>query len=316
VAILDDGTVWGRGANSLNQMGFASTGDVINWTRISSSNNFNNASEIVGGYYSTYVLKEDGSAWMIGRNDFQHAGYAGTILNQFVSIGDGTNNSDFTQIYASRQNFVGRKSDGSIWGLGENDGTQLGYTARTPVRTYLTKISPNNTWTKVIAGSNRIYALHTNGTIWGFGQQPSFLSSPTYVHLGTQLGFYSDFIDFATNSGGDFIYGLRSDGSVWGMGYHLGGYKYFGNIADSVYTGWTRVINGFTGVKSIKILGNFTGVAIKTDGTVWGIGQNTDFLLGPSGSFKNTWTQISSASGVWDNVYTTVTNIFASREVV
>lgn len=318
VAIREDGTTWGKGSNTFNQMGFTSTADVTDWTQIGANpigNAITDAVQIVGGDYTTYVLRADGTAWILGRNEFQHAGYAGTILNQFVPIGAGVDNSDFTQIWASRENFVGRKSDGSIWGLGDNDGTQLGNATRLPVRNRLLKISPNNVWTRVKGGRGRIYALKTDGTIWGFGQQPNFVSSPTYVPAGVQLGFFNDFTDFAVNQGGDFVYGLRSDGTIWGMGFHNTAYKYFGTLANTTYTSWVRIGNTFSGVKSIHIFNGYAGIAVKTDGTIWGIGTNASGIMG-SGSIKDTWTQIDPASGTWDSVFTTITNIYAKKEVI
>jgi alpha-tubulin suppressor-like RCC1 family protein len=170
------------------------------------------------------------------------------------------------------------RSDGTVWGWGDNDKGQLGNgwtggESPVPVRVAgLTNVV-------AVAESWRSgFALRSDGTVWGWGANwynligdPGQSDSTVPVRLPDLSGIT------AIAAGNSTAYALRSDGTVWAWGGNDAGQLGDGS---TVWATWDPVrVTGLTGITSIAG-GYSTAAAIRSDGTVWTWGNNRDHQLG------------------------------------
>ena len=121
------------------------------------------------------AIKESGQLWGWGANDF------GTILSNPTNrkrssptnIGQG---STYTKPFCQGNGSLVTKTDGSLWSWGYNNKGQLGDNS-TSNNTSPRSIGSENIWDQdqVVQANNCVHALKTNGTAWGWGNNPNGL---------------------------------------------------------------------------------------------------------------------------------------------
>jgi hypothetical protein len=118
------------------------------------------------------ILAADGSLWAWGEDsDGWSVMGLGGITNQ-ASLHRIGNETDWASIAVSWHHNLAIKSDGTLWGWGENvygklgDGTsgRANSQRTTPVAS-----APGNDWKQVAAGGSHSLALKKDGTLWGWG---------------------------------------------------------------------------------------------------------------------------------------------------
>ena len=123
VALKSDGTVWAWGSNSYGELGDGTTagrnipvqviGDLTDVTAISA------------GESHTVALKNDGTVWDWGRNNYFQLG-DGTDTNRNTPIQVIGLRADGKAITAGALHTVAIKNDGTVWAWGLNNYGQLG----------------------------------------------------------------------------------------------------------------------------------------------------------------------------------------------
>ena len=88
IILKNDGTLWGCGDNQYGQLGLGDTTNRTTFTQVTT--NTDNIKEIYCGGSQTFILKNDGTLWCTGYNEFGELG-----------LGDGTNRNTFTEITAN-----------------------------------------------------------------------------------------------------------------------------------------------------------------------------------------------------------------------
>ena len=115
------------------------------------------------------ILKNDGTLWGCGRNDYGQLGLGDTnSRTTFTQIT--TNTDNIKQVYCGENYTFILKNDGTLWGCGLNSHSQLGL-GDTTNRTTFTQITTNTDNIKsVYCGSLHTFILKNDGTLWGCGQ--------------------------------------------------------------------------------------------------------------------------------------------------
>lgn len=192
------------------------------------------------------------------------------------------------------------RTDGTVWAWGDNNTGQLGNgwtggESPTPVRVSgLTGVvAVAETWRSG-------FALRSDGTVWGWGANwyhligdPGQSDSNVPVRLPDLSGIT------AIAAGNSTAYALRSDGTVLAWGGND-----VGELGDgsTVWDTWDPVqVSGLTGVTSIAA-GYSTAGAVKSDGTVWTWGNNSEKQLGNGSdvTLSRVPVQVSGLTGVTD----------------
>ncbi|MGO8674134.1 MAG: choice-of-anchor tandem repeat GloVer-containing protein, partial [Capsulimonadaceae bacterium] len=110
---------------------------------------------------------------------------------------------------------------------------------------------------------------------WGYNGSGNFGDgTTTSSSLPVEVSF-TGVTAIACNNG-DSVF-LRSDGTVWASGYN-----YYGQLGNGTTTSSSVPVqvSGLTGVVSIAGGGGSNGLALRSDGTVWSWGDNSDGQLG------------------------------------
>ena len=170
--LKNDGTLWGCGNNSYGRLGTESVDNKTAFTIIDS--NPGNIKSICCGNDYTLILKNDGTLWGCGNNQYGQLG-----------LGDTANKTIFTKITDNIKSVccgyaytIILKNDNTLWGCGRNDYYQLGLGEDKNNKTTFTKIIANINDVKIVYCGN-IYTLilKNDGTLWGCGAN-------TYGQLG------------------------------------------------------------------------------------------------------------------------------------
>lgn len=174
-------------------------------------------------------------------------------------------------------------ADGTVRAWGQNNWGQLGagwnagYYAFAPVPVRVRGLSGV---TAIAASAENGYALRSDGTVWGWGQNYTDQLGPQttpdrIVALPIRIAGIDDVIAIAASTGTG--YALRSDGTVWSWGDNFAG-----DLGNGTTGGSSPVpvqVTGLTDVTKI-VAGADTRYALRSDGTVWTWGSNAEAQLG------------------------------------
>ena len=256
--------------------------------------------KVTNGAINTFAIKNNGTLWGCGSNELGSLGINSSVqyLSTFQQI---TTASNWIKVAPSIRFTLALKSDGTIWAWGQNDFYQLGNSPASSQQLFPIQVGTATDWVDIATGTNRTaFAIKSNGTIWGWGFNPSSLivagSSITSVANPTQVGTATNWIKMSV--GGAHILAQKTDGTLWSWGggeaLGVGGSPTVTNIPQQISTDvWRSFSNGTN-----------TSFGVKADGTLWAWGKNTDGQLGDG---TTTDRLVPSQIGIETNWYT-VTN--------
>ncbi len=267
-----DGTIWTWGSNSRGQLGDGTStqrNSPIQFTALS------NVLNIRAGGNHTTVVKTDGTLWAWGDNSNGQLGLDSVDnLSHPTPVQVGTATT-WQTVSPGNSDTIAIRTDGTVWGWGNNGAAQLGYLQRVPL-----PIAPGlGQMVSAATSSNNTIAIRTDGTLWvwgsnGNGQRGTgssdSLSHPNPVQVGAGFTWQE------ARTGSNYVMGLRADGTLWGCGANASG-----QLGDGTTTQRNTLIQIGTDNhwRSISCGNNFV-LAVKTDGTLWAWGDNTNGQLG------------------------------------
>jgi alpha-tubulin suppressor-like RCC1 family protein len=267
-----DGTLWGWGY---------SAGGALMTTNQAEPNPIQLGSEtdwniISNGVINTFAIKNNGTLWGCGSNEFGSLGI-NSSTQYFTTFQQITSATNWIKISPTNNFTIALKADGTIWAWGRNDSYQLGHAPATLQQLVPIQVGTATDWIDIASGtSDTSFAIKSNGTIWGWGSNPSSIivsgSSTSSVNTPTQVGISTDWVKMSV--GGSHIIAQKSDGTLWswggGLGLGVGGTPSVTNIAQQISTDVWKSFSTGTG----------TSFAIKSDGTLWAWGYNNNGQLG------------------------------------
>ncbi|UOQ53284.1 T9SS type A sorting domain-containing protein [Hymenobacter cellulosivorans] len=197
---------------------------------------------------------------------------------------------------------LGLRADGTLWSWGVNQAGQLGYNTSGGLGAYPTPqqiitpatATPGTVWTHFTIATNAVFALRSDGSLWAwgdifghgptgaYGSLPRLISPPSTAAPGT--------VWTQLSAGSRHMLALRSDHSLWTWGgptYTANGINQYSNVPVPVPTPasaapgtyWTHISAG-----------DEYSMALRSDGTLWGWGNNYYGVLGVyqnQGAFKD-----------------------------
>jgi alpha-tubulin suppressor-like RCC1 family protein len=321
-AIKSDGTLWGWGNCFAGQLGdntvftrstprqisIASVGGVSGWRQVSCGG------VPAPGDGHMAAIRSDGTLWCWGSNVHGQLGdntSSGGILGaNFRSTPrqEFTSSSNWKQVSASMFNTAAIKSDGTLWVWGRNNYGQIGDNTianrSTPRQISIAAAGGLTGWKQVSTGNGHTAALRTDGTIWSWGRNHfGQIGDNTLVTRSTPRQEVSlsnnwkqvDSCSFNTAA-------IKTNGTLW-----VWGRNDRGQIGDNTNPGAVSGTNSrstpkqeFTLSSNWKQLSNGYNqiAAIKTDGTLWCWGDNSQGGLGDNSIVhRSTPRQISLSLG-------------------
>ncbi len=284
IALKNDGTVWAWGSNGYGQLGDGTIDDSATPVQVCASgetapcaNFLANIAAIASGGDHTVALKNDGTVWAWGRNQYGQLGVTTTETCGYYSTSCSSTPlqvsglTDVTAIAAGRDRTIALKTNGTVWVWGRNSVDQLG-DETTPVQ-----VSGLMDVVAIAAGGDHTIVLKSNGTLWAWGKNNlGQLGDGTTIDRTTpvQVPGFTDVT--AVKGGGNHTIALKTDGTVWAWGWNLYGQLGDGTRNDSATPVQVSGLTNITGIEG----GGIHTLALKSDGTVWAWGFNRYGQLG------------------------------------
>ena len=276
--LKNDGTLWGSGQNGYGQLGLGDTTHRYTFTQ--STNNVADIKSIYCGHSHTFILKNDGTLWGCGKNDYGQLGLGDkTNRNTFTQVT--TNVDDIKSIHCGNEYTFILKNDGTLWGCGDNQYGQLGLGNVSSESTFTIIGINTNDIKSIYCGSSHTFILKNNGTLWGCGYDCDGrlgLGNTTNTNKTTftQITTNTDNIK-SVYCGGPYTFISKNDNTLWACGYNANGELGLGDTTNR--TTFTMVGISTSGIKSVYNGYNHTFI-LKKDGTLWGCGWNGKGQLG------------------------------------
>ena len=220
-----------------------------------------------------------------------------TFSALFVTIN--LNAQCFNKISAGAIHSSAIKTNGTVWVWGWGGG-QLGnsndFDAYSPIA-----LATGTTWQTVRSNVNNTFAIKQDGTLWGCGGNlyggMGIGSTVTHISVPTQIGTASNWKEVAP--GDSYSLALKTDNTIWGWGqndnYQMGNSTCCANQLTPIQIG------NATDWKSIGASNARCSFAIKNNGTLWGWGSNSSYMLGIDPNSRMTPTQHDTDTD-WDKM--------------
>ena len=250
------------------------------------------------GYYHTLALKEDGTVWAWGRDNFGQLGDGGANLDKTTPV-QVSGLSNVTAVACGAYHNVALKSDGTVWTWGLDNYGQLGDGGNNTNKTIPVQVSGLTDVIAIAAGNEHTLALKSDGTVWAcgyglYGRLGLGVFDGTTHTTPAQVVDFTDFI--AIGAGGEHSMAMRSDGTVWGWGRNTRGQLGDGTVTSRNFPGQ---VTGLTDIITIKCGVDYT-MALKDEGlnpaTVWAWGYNYYGTLGDgTNTQRNTPVQVKDS---------------------
>jgi alpha-tubulin suppressor-like RCC1 family protein len=271
VVLKNDGTVWTWGSN--NAYSAALPPNITFTTAPTKIAGLANITKISAGTgVHSLVLKNDGTVWAWGNNDYGQLG--------FSTLTSGTNTpaqviglSNIVDIFAGFETSFALKSDGSLWAWGRNSDGELGlgtnnYNNQTPVQ-----LTATTGFISISSVARSTLGLKSDGTVWGWGFNNNgtgvFGSNLPNSNTPTQIMAIASVTNISFGAGSFFI---KNDGTFWNVGWQIGS-------PPGTYSNAPVQIS-LPGINKLSRLASTQLVMSKLDGSIWTIGSGQYGELG------------------------------------
>jgi alpha-tubulin suppressor-like RCC1 family protein len=287
--LKSDGSLWAMGYNMSGQLGDGTYTNAPN-----SGTNFpekivtGGVTAIAAGSEHSLFLKSDGSLWAMGGNYVGELG-DGTFATIFPF---GTNRpeqivaSNVQAITAGSYHSLFLKTDGSLWGMGDNQFGELGngtFMKSEPYGKALPEQIVASNVTAIAGGGYHSLVLKSDGSLWATGRNfGGELGDGTYSSTNRPEQIVASNVTAIAAGDGHSLF-LKSDGSLWGMGDNSSG-----QLGDGTFSNANRpeliVASNVTAIAA----GGWHSLFLKSDGSLWAMGYNQDGKLG-DGTYSNAY---------------------------
>jgi prepilin-type N-terminal cleavage/methylation domain-containing protein len=299
-AIKSDGTVYGWGYNHTNYtLGTGTSTHSYATPRVV----ITGVSDVYAAFSAIFAIKTDGSLWGWG---------AGTGTGQ---IGTGSSLAQTTpvQVIASGVTKVvttsygatyAIRSDNTLWAWGEN--TTYGMVGNGTTTDQLSPVQIATGVSDIKFEGRTAVALKTDGSLWAWGQNTNALvGDGTTTHRTSPYQVIaSGVVEYDPTTSA--VFARKSDGTLWAWGLNSSnGIVGTGSVAQQLSP--VQIMTDVSQLYAPISLTTSTMFVKKTDGSIWGWGQNNTAQLGlgnitspqltPQQSISGTVTQFWSGNG-------------------
>ena len=238
---------------------------------------------IASGRSDTLIMMSDGSVLAWGRNLHGQLGTSVGVPQptpfEVGSIGN------LAYLAAGHYHSLGIREEGSLWAWGRNAEGQLG-TSVSPGAVPV-QVGTSTDWSTASGGAYHSVALKEDGSLWAWG-------SNDYGQLGTDQSINELLVPSRVGTGSDWRWissgesynlAIKNGGTLWAWGYNYNSECGTDSALSEIDTP-NRI--GTNAQWSSVSAGGTHGLAIRTDGTLWGWGDNSYGRIGVPGDLSQT----------------------------
>ena len=250
-----DGTIYSWGTNNYGVLGNGNTiGSTIAWNQVavidSAGQQITDATQIAAGMYHVMALREDGTVWAWGRNNYGQLGNRTSTTGitpraQQVKKSDGTVLENIVKIEVGDFSSYALDKDGTIWTWGYNGHGRLGIgnttnQTRGAVKVLNEQGEEFNNVKDIQAGSEICIAITNDNKVYGWGRNNygefgngTITSSYNPIELENITNWKKISVNYYN------IGYLKNDGTVWtsgdktALGYDVGGATYSSEFSQA-----------------------------------------------------------------------------------
>ena len=302
LAVKNDNTLWAWGDGSLNgQLGL---GNLTSYSSPKQVGALTNWSSVSTGWYFALAIKTDGTLWSWGKNNSSQLGL-GVISTEYSSPKQVGSLTNWATIATGQYFSMATKTDGTIWGWGNNQVGQGGTGSTSTIgRSSPVQIGALANWSIVTAAGQFVMAIKTDGTLWAWGDNANGqlgLGNITSYSSPKQVGALTNWSKISANRYS--ISAIKTDGTLWAWGNNTNGQLGLGNVT---YYSSPKQVGALTIWSSISGgLDSYFGIT--TSKALWAWGANSYGQLGLGNTTKysspkqvgalTSWLKISSGYG-------------------
>ena len=187
--------------------------------------------------------------------------------------------TNWSQVAGGGNFSMATKTDGTLWSWGANTSGSLGLGNNTAYSSPK-QIGALTNWLNIAGGSYHTVAVKTDGTLWIWGMNGNGqlgLGNLTYYSSPKQVGALTVWSKVAAGASSTFA--IKTDGTLWSWGSNANG------VLGLNFASYTNQQSSPNQVGALTTwlhvgCGLYSAYAIKTDGTFWVWGRNTNGRLG------------------------------------
>ncbi|MCL2026082.1 MAG: hypothetical protein FWG92_04675, partial [Leptospirales bacterium] len=219
-AIKNDGTLWTWGGNYFGQLGDETT--THRNIPVQENTKANNWKEVCAGYQYTAAIKDDGTLWTWGYNNFGQLG-DGTTKRRNIPVQENTKANNWKAVSARYQYTAAIKDNGTLWAWGNNEYGQLGNGTTKRQNIHIQENTKANDWKEVCAGAYHTTAIKNDGTLWAWGHNSSGqLGDGTTTQRNIPVQENTKTNDWKKVCAGAYhTAAIKNDGTLWVWGHNL-----------------------------------------------------------------------------------------------
>jgi alpha-tubulin suppressor-like RCC1 family protein len=267
---------------------------------------------VIYTFDDAFIQKEmfGSELYLWGENIFYGQVGDNTKANRSTPRQEFTSSTNWKQVSYGGNHVAAIKTDGTLWAWGDNSSGQLGDGTNATRSTPRQEFTSSTNWKLVSAGGAHTLAIKTDGTLWAWGSN-SFgqVGDGTNASRSTprQVGTATNWKQVSAAVGNNHSLAITNSGTLWAWGNNSNG-QIGDNTAGLTSRSTPRQVGTANNWKQASA-GSLTSAAIKTDGTLWCWGNNTQgqiadntttSRLTPRQEFTSTtiWKQVSVADHV------------------
>ena len=199
--------------------------------------------ETTAGGANTFIVKNDGSLWVSGYNNYGELGLGHEETVRTLTQVTTNINNDVKEVSCGAVTAMLVKNDGTLWACGKNSYSSLAIPDVSETATFIQVPGIDNV-KHILCGYYFALAIKNDGSLWGCGANGQgqlglgdTRGRSTFTQVTTNINY--DVKDFyCTNTNNEnTVFIVKNDGSVWACGY---------NNYGSLGTGGTDNKNVFT----------------------------------------------------------------------
>lgn len=274
VAVKSDGSLWAWGRNNRGQLGDGTYVSKSSPVQVSYSGSLR---ALTSADERNFLLNDEGEIWGWGSNAFASLGVS------YLSPTPVPSSHPWNKITGMNETTLAIATDGTLWGWGHSYHGALGVNSTHVLNQ---KLLSEEKW-KDVSASNTVYGIQTNGTLWtwGWGSNGE-LGDGSQVSRTSPVQVSSD--QWRSVSVGMYAAAaIKEDNTLWVAGANSWGTLGVGDLGHRSHL--TQV--GGQEWRSVDTAKGSTSaahtLAIKTDGSLWAWGYNSNGQLGDGTSGTN-----------------------------